>query len=31
MAMVLFGMLLNIKLPSKKQTAAATESATYDY
>ena len=31
MAMVLFGMLLNIKLPSKKQTAAAKENATYDY
>jgi len=30
MAMVLFGMLLNIKSPSKKQTAAAKENATYD-
>src|SRR5215467_1321386 len=30
-AMVLFAALLNIKLPSIKQPAAATESATYDY
>lgn len=30
-AMVLFAMLLNVKLPSLKQNAAAKEGATYDY
>ena len=31
LAMVLFAMLLNVKLPSTKQPAPAKESATYDY